>query len=65
MKFSQQMAAASVSLTPLISVVTAFRVDAEPCAQTNRSLPVLYIVCSNFVSPLVDLEAGSSAHLPA
>jgi hypothetical protein len=49
MKLSQQMAAASVSFTPFISVVTALSVDGDPCAQINCSLPV-YEYFAKFVS---------------
>jgi hypothetical protein len=42
MKLSQQIAAAIVSLTPLSSVVIAFRVEGEPWAQTSRSEPVCF-----------------------
>jgi len=38
--FSQQIAAAMVSLTPLIVVVTARNVEGEPWAHTSRSEPV-------------------------
>ena len=48
MPTSQHIAAASVSFTPLILVVTALSVDGDPWAQTMRSLPV----CRLKISPL-------------